>query len=83
MTKKGPFILRALVKGVLTGLSVSWDGCAFMSRGKIAPFCTLPENAKRFATLEAATQGIVEWTLRYPAVIGSVEVVDLNSFEWE
>lgn len=75
--KKGPFILRALLKKAQGELTY-WDGCAFMSMSPTAEYCTLPENARRFDTLEEAERGIVEWVMRYPRVAGEVEIVDLN-----
>lgn len=78
--KKGPFILRAMQTTKKPGNDLTfWDGIAFMSASSTERYCTLPGDARRFETLEAATQGIIEWTLRYPVVIGCVEVVDMSS----
>ena len=82
--EKGPFILRAMRTGPKPGSDLTfWEGCMFMSSSATERYCTLPVGAKKFWTVEEAERGIVEWTLRYPVVIGHVQIVDLSSFEWE
>lgn len=83
--KKGPFILRAIATRMKPGSDLTFfDGLKFMSAHTTECYCVLPKDARRFDTLEAAQQGIVEWALRYPVVIGQVEVVDMRGFssEW-
>jgi len=82
--KKGPFILRAMMTTQKPGSDLTfWDGTTFMSASSKTRYCSLPGNARRFDTVEAAWDGAVEWALRYPVVIGHVEVVDVSSAAWE